>query len=104
MLLDLFGREIVEGDIVARAIYSSHTFHRVLKITPKGVKLSRGTRIEERVTHWYVDPDTGRFGRQIEPRVYTYEVYSGGKTLEDIESHDGELYVKKECLSLILAI
>lgn len=104
MLLDLFGREIREGDVVARAIHSSHTFHRVLRITPKGVKLSRGARVEERITHWYTNPDTGRFGRQIEPRVYTYGVYSGGRTLEDIESHDGELYVEKERLSLILAI
>lgn len=103
-LLDLFGREIVEGDIVARAIHSSHTFHRVLKITPKAVKLSRGGRLEERVTYWYTNPDTGRFGRQETPRIDTIKIYGGGKTPEDVENHDGEIYITKEYLSLVLAI
>lgn len=102
-LLDLFGREIREGDIVARAIHSSHTFHRVLRITPKGVKLSRGYKVKERTTYWYTNPDTGRFGRQIEPKAYIYRIYGGGETPEDVESHDGEIYIIKKYLSLVLA-
>lgn len=98
---DIFGNIIKEGDIVARAIHSSHTFHRVVKITNKGVRLSRGNRVAEYQTWWYEGTD-GSYVRHDQPITQQYNIFSGGLTPKDTEDHTHSIYIKKDYLSLVL--
>ena len=43
-MLDCTGKHIQVGDIVLRASYSNITFHRIVKINAKSIKLTRGSR------------------------------------------------------------
>lgn len=43
-MLDCTGKHIQVGDIVLRASYSNITFHRIVKINVRSVKLTRGSR------------------------------------------------------------
>lgn len=100
---DFLGREIREGDLVARAIYSSHTFHTVLKITEKGVTLSRGNSIREYQRYeWEINPETGIYQRTDRVQTYQYSVYGGASNPQGVNEHDGKIYVKKSNVSLVL--
>lgn len=99
---DIFGNEIKEGDIVVRAIYSDLTFHKVIKITKKGVYLSRRETTHTRETYWYYNETERRYMRNDVARHYSWTVYGGGVKIEDVETHTGSIYVRKELLSLVL--
>lgn len=102
---DIFGAEIRVGDIVARAIYSSHTFHKVLKLTPKGIILSRGHSTREYRRYEYIrNPDTGRYERSDEFVIHEYTVYGGASSEEGVSSHNGQIYLSKENISLVLVL
>ena len=68
---DIFGNEIKEGDIVVRAIYSDLTFHKVIKITKKGVYLSRGETTLTRETYWYYNEAAQRIKERYGNHVTT---------------------------------
>ena len=44
IITDCIGQFIQVGDLVMRSVYSSFTFHRIVKINKKSVLLSSGTR------------------------------------------------------------
>jgi len=102
MIKDILGREILEGDIVARAIYSGHTFHKVLRITPKGIKLSRGRSTRSYNTRWYRNEQTGRFEIHDTTIVIEYEVFGGANTVEEVEQHTASIYLLQDRISLVL--
>lgn len=101
VLKDFFNREIREGDIVVRAIHSSLDYHKVLKITEKGVTLSRG-RTRRTYLTWYGEISPGRYGRLSEPVEREYFTYSGGISIEEAQQHEGSIYVLKRNTTLIL--
>ena len=98
---DFLGNTIREGDIVVRAIHSSFNFHKVIKITKRGVRLSRGHRIAEYQTWWYQD-ENGRYSRHEQPITREYDVFSGSISVADVENHTHTIYVRRNCVNLIL--
>jgi hypothetical protein len=103
-MTDLFGREIFVGDIVARAIHSKHTFHKVLKISPRGITLSRGRERHTYQSYWYVNPTTNRYERNETLIEREYFVTGGSLTIEGVQAHTDKLYVSKNNISLILVV
>lgn len=103
-MTDLFRREIFVGDIVARAIHSKHTFHKVLKISPRGITLSRGRERHTYQTYWYISPITNRYGRNDTAIEREYFTDGGSSTIEGVQAHTNKLYVLKDNISLILVI
>lgn len=101
-LVDFLGRSIEENDIVARAIFSRHTFHKVIKITKKGVYLSRGV---ERRSYQYPEhirnPQTGRYERTGVLLTNYYQVIGGSNTIEGVNNHDRKIYLLRNNISLI---
>lgn len=98
---DFLGRTIREGDYVARAIHSSHTFHKVVKITEKGIRLSRGTSVREYQTRWYRGSN-GRYEWQDTPITQQYTVFGGANSISEIENHTSDIYLRKDRVSLVL--
>lgn len=90
---DFLGRNIEKGSIVARAIHSGHTFHRVLKITPKGIRLSRGKAMKSYTYRSY------RTGEML---THSWEAVGGSSTIEGIKEHNESIYLRKNNVSLIL--
>lgn len=102
-LKDILGREIFVGDTVARAIRSMHTFHKILKLTPKGVKLSRGSSVREyRRYNYHTNRETGRYERDGTVSTHSYTVVGGATTPQEVDTHTMSIYVKKDNISLVL--
>lgn len=101
VLKDFFGKEIREGDIVVRAMFSNLDYHKVLKITRKGITLSRG-KTRRTYTTQYGQLPTGGYGRLPEPIEREYFTYSGANSIEELSEHEDSLYVLKRNVVLIL--
>ena len=100
---DFLGRNIIEGDIVARAIHSEHTFHKVIKITQKGITLSRGNRVREyERTNYHRNPTTGRYEPDGTTSIHQWTTVGGANSIQEVEQHDRSIYLKKDNVSLVL--
>lgn len=77
---DVMGIPVKEGDIIIRPKFGAFSFHKVLKITKKGLKLSV---------------------KRMQYRNGTSYVLNSGKK-EDIKEHDSSLYISSWTNLLII--
>lgn len=88
-LYDVRRQRIKVGDIIYRCKHSALTIHKVLRLTNKGVVVSRKLKSYPSKTRWY----NGRYNEtpMLIEQTYPEDTY----TEASLKEHNGELYLPR---------